>query len=378
MYHYITDTDFVQKLRDGNGILKVEEHYIKEEVEEHYIKEEVQPHIQKWKFKCLLNKSLRPLFLMNSKPSSLYDIALFLGSNSIPDMTRITERPREAYIFLKLYADIDASISCLRLPDHDNHPKTNIAANEHFFVHMSWILYCMQHKSAINILTAEIDLWPYETKLIHDKIKQICGLLSNKAIIIYRFICNNYDIFNIFVGNFIMSALKYCKRYQQIHGNALLIGKPLCSDPTISLFTALSDFFGTRIVPWLMLKNYSKQNGNRLHNLHKKCWKEFIEMQLPANLNNFLGKLIFFEECYSNRIYGGSKTKKDIKCGNYLCQRPNVNLNFKICSGCNVVFYCGIKCQKYDWNVFNHKLQCNMVQDFILQTALDEFTSEII
>ncbi len=79
------------------------------------------------------------------------------------------------------------------------------------------------------------------------------------------------------------------------------------------------------------------------------------------------------------------QTQKNIKDDLItICNNPNCNRNYiqsnspvlnaqqvlntnkytmKKCKGCKLVFYCSKKCQKYDWNRFDHKKLCIEFKD---------------
>ena len=55
-------------------------------------------------------------------------------------------------------------------------------------------------------------------------------------------------------------------------------------------------------------------------------------------------------------------------CGNIQCTKKYNN--FKICKGCQSIYYCTRKCQKKDW--MNHKIHCNKLK------KINEFNDEFI
>eukprot|EP01084_Bolivina_argentea_P294769 507314_1 len=136
---------------------------------------------------------------------------------------------------------------------------------------------------------------------------------------------------------------------------------------------------------WLKAYKHSIRTGNKL--VFKGCYKYIAELffLLPE-----------FQKCYKEWVeyafYDGqfhskSKAYKWLLFNyskNVVCNNPKCNINygnyvysislpkkFKVvfelpkpkrkwytCSNCKLVWYCTRKCQKYDWNRFNHKKLC--------------------
>ena len=82
---------------------------------------------------------------------------------------------------------------------------------------------------------------------------------------------------------------------------------------------------------------------------------------------------IFITYCYSVGIgkLVQSRYKKMwkikfqvMKCGNIKCDRirKDVNKMYK-CKGCCLVRYCSKRCQKIDWNAYNHKTCCKQLSE---------------
>eukprot|EP01084_Bolivina_argentea_P049850 91680_1 len=59
------------------------------------------------------------------------------------------------------------------------------------------------------------------------------------------------------------------------------------------------------------------------------------------------------------------KQLKDLAFEELFQHNGNRNGKFKLCGGCNLVYYCSRKCQKYDWNKGNHKALCLSFRRFM-------------
>ena len=337
--------------------------------------------INKWKKYCLSRKKLYPLFLLNCELSSLYGVAKEVGTVMIPNNLGIGTLNLGTYQFSKLYGDLQDK--CLRLPDHDNHPMTNIEIHNHPFVHISWIMSCMMHRISIinHLLKCPIELWPYDDiKIKHYKLSQLIDILSNKPIIIYRMICKDYQMFDIFINNFMMNVIRYCYKYDIMHNKPLIISSKVCNSKIAKkkMIVVYQDCFISYIHGWIRGSIHS-QKRNKLTQLHLQCLKKYVRLMIPIshdtdqhkNLFNLTTTDLLVNEFLSDK-FERSKTKKDIECGNHLCRKKNCNGDFKICNGCGITFYCSKKCQKYDWNILGHRKLCDMTQDMRLNNALNE------
>eukprot|EP01084_Bolivina_argentea_P049848 91678_1 len=60
-----------------------------------------------------------------------------------------------------------------------------------------------------------------------------------------------------------------------------------------------------------------------------------------------------------------TKHNCNIYCANCNKQQTNDTKRFKICSDCQITYYCRKKCQKYDWNKNRHKIICKQLVESI-------------
>ena len=317
-----------------------------------------------WKRYCVERQKLSPLFLLNNRLSSLYQVAEEVGTNMIPDMLKMGNLTFGTYQFAKFYADLDENeYACLRLPDHDNHAMTNIQVENHPFVHISWIINCIiNNQTMIHLLQLPIKMWPYDTEKTHYKLSQLGLILSNKPMIMYRMICIDYKIFDIFINNFMMHVINYCIKYNKKHNKQIMTSSEMCEDGVSrSMEDVYKACFAVNIFG-LIRNCIDDKRRDKLSRIHLQCMKKYARI---------LGKDIdsVYESLSESRSF---KTKKQIKCGNYLCGKRNKRKTFKICKGCFVTFYCSHKCQKYDWNIFGHRRLCDMMQQMRLNNALNE------
>ena len=121
-----------------------------------------------------------------------------------------------------------------------------------------------------------------------------------------------------------------------------------------------ADLFAQCIGPWMRVE---PQEQSKIARLHKKCLRKICSIHSKANRDmQMMDRLLEFLHHY--------RYKQSIKCGNHVCNKLNIDMEFKICKRCLVTFYCSKKCQKYDWNIFGHKVQCDMIQNSKLNNAL--------
>lgn len=69
--------------------------------------------------------------------------------------------------------------------------------------------------------------------------------------------------------------------------------------------------------------------------------------------------------------YDRHRCKSELNCGNIECKATNAKLadneckkgwiwKFHMCKRCKIVYYCSKKCQKIDWNKYNHRIICSL------------------
>lgn len=93
---------------------------------------------------------------------------------------------------------------------------------------------------------------------------------------------------------------------------------------------------------------------------------DFHTINLLTNMAN-LESPKYVETCYkyfdgfAERIY---KIKRnDTQCQNIKCSKRRKNTDkFYKCRKCKVIRYCSKKCQKIDWNMYNHKSICKKIR----------------
>eukprot|EP01084_Bolivina_argentea_P021745 40407_1 len=318
MYHIITKN--YRRFNDGRDLFTREEKMFNGE--------------------CCARQSLRPLFCYNGKVSSLYEVAYLYGNEELGNLIHILPEWKlsKDRVTLRLYSDP----MNFKLPDHDNHPKTNINITKHPLFHMGFILKCVTNVRAKRMLKSPISLWPFVETTKTELLSCLLGLLGWKPVILYRMICKNELLFDVFILG--LKCSKDTDFYQPIFVVAMVL---------------LEKY----IIPWIIKKNMfvliHVENEINIYTLRPDC----IDKRLRFILDIVFPVQIWDDKLLRKKLEEKIAEKKNIACGNYLCQKRNTSLKFKVCKGCNVMFYCSRKCQKYDWNVFKHSFLCNMIND---------------
>ena len=76
-------------------------------------------------------------------------------------------------------------------------------------------------------------------------------------------------------------------------------------------------------------------------------------------LDTSMKRIQFYEQ------YIGERTDPhSVSCHNFKCKNNKILIKFKKCSHCRIMIYCSRKCQKYDWSVGKHRLQCKKLKTF--------------
>eukprot|EP01084_Bolivina_argentea_P239009 401630_1 len=85
-----------------------------------------------------------------------------------------------------------------------------------------------------------------------------------------------------------------------------------------------------------------------IHCNNKICKKKYLIPNKPKHEMDDMEKMLRKED--SNMLFLNNAKSK---------------IRFKLCGGCNLVHYCSRKCQKYDWNKYNHKKLCSAFVHFM-------------
>eukprot|EP01084_Bolivina_argentea_P291652 501273_1 len=123
------------------------------------------------------------------------------------------------------------------------------------------------------------------------------------------------------------------------------------------------------------MKNKSMNNNKYDTNEILQVYNVMYDMFLGLNNDGFCSEMVIFVKDKMEKVF--KMRWNNIKCQNIKCKKQIGKQNkFYVCSKCLVARYCRKKCQKYDWNKYNHRKWCNRYVE-IRATVDHDFHSKI-
>eukprot|EP01084_Bolivina_argentea_P279797 478386_1 len=289
-------------------------------------------------------------------------------------------------------------ISLLKRPQIIKYFYTNHVNHDSFlYLFDELLLIYHQWSNRYADLSDKPDVWP---------IKNFCEELWNILCIVFnnyvtvknlKFILKNDD-FNHFIKHFMKPCFlkkemndicKYIEQFKYIRYNEKM---KYGMQQTLKEYQLVQNCEYAPIsihILILLYKIYQKHNGNLPHSVtfsltnKDKKRLNYLMVRLNAVQNRVDecdGSSISMWKCFMLK-----NMKDNVRCNNPKCNRDYIQYRYgdkynlsvlsiqqvldtkknvmKKCKGCKMVFYCNKRCQKYDWNRFDHKKLCLEFRD---------------